>query len=224
MNVTMLIFPRMTQLDLTGPFEVFARYRELKLHLAWKSLEPVADASGLRILPTQTLESCPPADILFVPGGPGQIELMDDDVVLDFLRKQAEGARYITSVCTGSLVLGAAGLLAGYRATSHWASVGQLALFGAIPVETRVIVDRNRVTGAGVTSGIDFALTLCAELFGQERAEQTQLGMEYDPEPPFSGGSPRSARPEITERVTSAMKPFIDKRLAASEKAAARVR
>ena len=140
MNVVMLMYPDMTQLDLTGPLEVFSRFKELTLHLAWKSLEAVRDISGLRLLPTTTLEDCPPADILFVPGGPGQIALMDDAVVLEFLRNQAVGAAYITSVCTGSLVLAAAGLLTGHRATCHWLSLDQLGHFGVEPVSERVVM------------------------------------------------------------------------------------
>ncbi len=129
----------------------------MNLHLIWKTLDPVSDVNGLRVLPTDTLAGSPQPDVLFVPGGPGQISLMEDTGVLDFLRRQASGARYVTSVCTGSLVLAAAGLLTGYRATCHWLSLDQLAYFGAVPVNERVVMDRNRVTGAGVTSGIDFA-------------------------------------------------------------------
>src|ERR1700682_5220438 len=157
MQVVMLLYPRFQQLDLTGPYEVLARFEELNLHLVWKTLDPVSDVNGLRILPTDTLAGSPQADILFVPGGSGQISLAG---VLDFLRRQASGALYMTSVCTGSLVLAAAGLLTGYRATCHWLSLDQLAYFGAVPVRERVVVDRDRVTGAGVTSGIAFALTL----------------------------------------------------------------
>jgi cyclohexyl-isocyanide hydratase len=196
MDVVMLLYPRLTQLDLTGPFEVFGRYPELKLHLAWKSLDPIADGAGLRLLPTVTFADAPQADILFVPGGPGQIDLMMDDEVLGFLRRQAAGASLITSVCTGSLVLAAAGLLTGYRATYHWLSLEQLSYFGTVPVSERVVEDRNRITGAGVTSGIDFALTLAARIFGEDRAKAVQLAMEYDPAPPFVGGSPRSADTE----------------------------
>lgn len=222
MNVTMLLYPKLTQLDLTGPFEVMARYPELELNLVWKDLGPVADASGLSLLPNHTFATCPQADILFVPGGPGQVGLMDDEETLSFLREQAEGARLITSVCTGSLVLAAAGLLKGRKATCHWASLDQLALFDALPVAERVVVDGNLVTGAGVTSGIDFALRLCADLFGEDRARSTQLAMEYDPEPPFTGGSPLTASPELTDTVRQAMAPFIERRRQASLKAAAK--
>ncbi|MCA0319329.1 MAG: DJ-1/PfpI family protein [Proteobacteria bacterium] len=220
MQVVMLAFPRMTQLDLTGPFEVFTRFKELKVDLVWKTADAVADISGLRLLPSKTFADCPPADILFVPGGPGQMDLMEDAETLDFLRRQAAGATWVTSVCTGSLVLAAAGLMTGYRATCHWSSIDQLALFGVEPVAERVVVDRNRVTGAGVTSGIDFGLTLAAMLFGEERARQAQLGMEYDPAPPFAGGTPSTAPKETVEAVTAALASFIAQRRAISERAA----
>lgn len=220
MNVTMLLYPRLTQLDLTGPFEVMARYPELKLHLVWKTADPVRDANGLVLVPTHTFSTCPQADIVFVPGGPGQIELMDDSQTLDFLRDQARTARYVTSVCTGSLVLAAAGLLKRRRATCHWTSLDQLALFGVTPVAERVVIDGDVITGAGVTSGIDFALSLCAYLFGEDRAKMTQLGMEYDPQPPFSGGSPKSASDANLARAMEAIRPFIDQRRRASVAAA----
>jgi cyclohexyl-isocyanide hydratase len=208
MNVVMLLYPKLTQLDLTGPFEVFTRIKGVKIHLAWKTLEPVTDSGGLRLLPTTRFEDCPPADLLFVPGGPGQLSLMEDEQTLAFLRQQASTAATITSVCTGSLVLAAAGLLTGYRATSHWMSLPQLAYFGVEPVTERVVWDRNRVTGAGVTSGIDFALTVVARLYGDARAQEIQLAMEYDPEPPFASGSPASADASVTERVREASAPF----------------
>jgi cyclohexyl-isocyanide hydratase len=220
MHVVMLAFPKMTQLDLTGPFEVFARFKELKIHLVWKTLDPVADASGLRILPTHAFKDSPQADILFVPGGPGQLDLMADTETLDFLKRQAAGAKYVTSVCTGSLVLGAAGLLTGYRATCHWLSLPQLSYFGVEPVAERVVTDRNRVTGAGVTSGIDFALTLCAAIFGEERARLAQLGMEYDPHPPFVGGSPASADSTLVERLRGFSADFQTRRDVAAKAAA----
>jgi cyclohexyl-isocyanide hydratase len=201
MNVVMLLYPRFQQLDLTRPFEVLARFQELKIHLVWKTRDPVRDVNGLKLLPTCTFADCPKAGILFVPGGPGQTSLMEDAEVLAFLRQQAEGADYVTSVCTGSLVLAAAGLLTGYRATCHWLSLDQLGIFGVMPVKERVVTDRNRMTGAGVTSGIDFALTLVASLFGEERAKRTQLAMEYDPKPPFPGRTPASADPQIVESV-----------------------
>jgi cyclohexyl-isocyanide hydratase len=221
MHVVMLLYPRFQQLDLTGPFEVFARFEELNLHLVWKTLHPVIDVNGLRILPTDTLAGSPQADILFVPGGPGQTSLMEDKEVLSFLRRQASDARYVTSVCTGSLVLAAAGLLTGYRAACHWLSLGQLAYFGAVPISERVVIDRNRVTGGGVTSGIDFALTLAACLFGEERTKRAQLAMEYDPKPPFVGGTPASAGPELAASLRAANAAFQKDREAVARRAAA---
>jgi cyclohexyl-isocyanide hydratase len=223
MNIVMLLYPRLTQLDLTGPFEVFTRLPDVTITLAAKSLDPVTDSGGLRLLPTHTLADAPQADILFVPGGPGQLDLMDDTEVLDFLRAQAAGARYVTSVCTGSLVLAAAGLLTGYRATCHWMSLDQLALFGCTPCDDRVVVDRNRVTGGGVTSGIDFALHLAALLFDQDRAERTQLSMEYNPAPPFSSGHPNSADPAMVEATRARASGLQEKRWAAARAAAARL-
>ncbi len=221
MHVAMLLYPRLTQLDLTGPFEVFARFRELELHLVWKTVDPVKDGNGLAILPSTTFADCPQADILFVPGGPGQGALMEDEETLAFLRRQASSARYVTSVCTGSLVLAAAGLLKGHRATCHWLSLPQLALFGVEPVAERVVRDRNRVTGAGVTSGIDFALSLMADIFGEERARKVQLQMEYDPQPPFPGGSPASALPELIAAVTQDAAKFQNAREEIARRAAA---
>ncbi|MGH6795503.1 MAG: DJ-1/PfpI family protein [Methylocella sp.] len=224
MHVVMLLYPRFDQLDLTGPFEVFARFEELNLHLVSKTLDPVTDSGGLRLLPTATFADCPQADILFVPGGAGQISLMEDAGVLDFLRRLASKARYVTSVCTGSLVLAAAGLLTGYRATCHWLSLDQLAYFGVVPVSERVVIDRNRVTGAGVTSGIDFALTLTACLFGEERAKRVQLAMEYDPRPPFAAGTPASAGPELAASLRAANAAFQKERKTVARRAAAALR
>ncbi len=220
MHVLMLAFPGMTQLDLTGPFEVFVRARELKVHVVAKTHDPVVDANGLSIVPTATCGDCPQADILFVPGGPGQLALMGDRETLGFLKAQAQGARYVTSVCTGSLILAAAGLLTGYRATCHWMSLQQLAWFGIEPVSERVVVDRDRITGAGVTSGIDFGLALVAELFGERRAQLIQLSMEYDPKPPFEGGSPRSSDPELVAQLRAFLAPFEAEREAAAQAAA----
>ncbi len=197
-----------------------ARARELKVHVVAKTRDPVIDANGLSILPTATFGDCPQADILFVPGGPGQLAMMSDRETLAFLKAQAQGARYVTSVCTGSLILAAAGLLTGYRATCHWMSLQQLACFGVEPVGERVVVDRNRITGAGVTSGIDFGLTLIAELFGERRAQLIQLSMEYDPKPPFEGGSPRRSDPELVAQLRAFLAPFEAERESAARAAA----
>ena len=194
--VGMLIFPRLTQLDLTGPYEVLARLPNTEIHLVAHTLDPVKTDRGMMIVPTVTYADCPQLDVVMVPGGPGQQDLMEDAVVLEFLQRQASAAKYVTSVCTGSLVLGAAGLLKGKRATCHWAAIDHLKALGAIPVSERVVIDGNIVTGAGVASGIDFALKLAAILEGEEVARQIQLQIEYDPAPPFDSGSPRTAPPE----------------------------
>jgi cyclohexyl-isocyanide hydratase len=201
LHIGMLLFPRLTQLDLTGPFELFHRVPDAQVHLVWKDREPVLAAGGLALQPTTTLGACPPLDVVFVPGGRGQIDLTDDDEVLDFLAAQGRAARYVTSVCTGSLLLGAAGLLDGYDATTHWAYLDFLPAFGARPVKGRVVVDRNRITAGGVTAGIDFGLRVVAELAGEEWARALQLGLEYDPAPPFASGHPDVAEAALVSRV-----------------------
>lgn len=223
MQIGLLLFPKLTQLDLTGPFEVFARMPGATVHLVWKTLDPVTCDRGLRLLPSMTFAGCPQLDVICVPGGPGQIDLMEDDESLDFLRRQAAGAQWVTSVCTGALVLGAAGLLKGYRATTHWASHDQLVLLGAVPVHERWVIDRNRVTGGGVTAGIDFALKLAAEIHGEATARAIQLGIEYAPAPPFDAGLPERAGEAVLARVRPAMAPMIEKRLAATKAAARRL-
>ncbi|MGZ8324365.1 MAG: DJ-1/PfpI family protein [Rhodoplanes sp.] len=199
--VGLLLFPRVTQLDLTGPYEVFARLPNTRVHLVADRLDPVETDRGLVILPSVAYATCPQLDVIMVPGGPGQQDLMDDPRTLEFLREQAAKAAYVTSVCTGSLVLGAAGLLKGRRATCHWAAIDLLAHLGAIPTHERVVVDGNVVTGAGVASGIDFALALAALLEDEAAARDTQLQIEYDPAPPFDSGSPRTAAPELVDRL-----------------------
>ena len=199
LNIGFLLFPRLTQLDLTGPYEVLSRLPGARVRLVWKTLEPVRADTGIGLLPDTTLAECPPLDLVCVPGGPGVAALMEDAEVLDFLRRQAAGARYVTSVCTGALVLGAAGLLRGKRATTHWASHDFLAALGATPVEGRVVRDGALFTGGGVTAGIDFALTIAAEIAGPEAAQAIQLHIEYAPAPPFASGSPRTASPAVLE-------------------------
>jgi len=221
LQIGILLFPNVTQLDATGPAQVLCRAPGAKLHMIWKTLDPIATDAGFSILPTTTFADCPQLDVICVPGGGGQVALMDDQETLAFLRKQAEGARYVTSVCTGALVLGAAGLLKGYRSTCHWASHDLLAAFGAIPVAERVVRDRNRMSGGGVTSGIDFGLTLLAEIAGEDVARSVQLSLEYDPQPPFQSGSPEKAGTERVQRVREAMGPMLERRQKANEKAAA---
>jgi cyclohexyl-isocyanide hydratase len=199
--IGLLLFPNLTQLDLTGPFEVFAKLPGADVRLIWKTLEPVRAETGMRILPDTTLADCPPLDVIVVPGGPGVGALMEDPEVLGFLRRQSAWVRFLGSVCTGSLVLGAAGLLRGKQATSHWGARDLLAQFGAIPTEGRVVRDGNLMTGGGVTAGIDFALTMVAELAGKEAAESIQLAIEYAPAPPFDAGTPESAPPAVLAAV-----------------------
>ncbi len=222
-SVGLLLFPRLTQLDLTGPFEVFNRAPGAKVHLIWKSLDPVTSDTGLTMMPTATFADCPPLDVICVPGGPGVAELMEDEAVLDFLRQQAASAKYVTSVCTGSMVLGAAGLLKGKRATSHWMSRPMLAALGATAVAERIVTDGNTITGGGVTAGIDFALTIVGREFGQHAAEEVQLFIEYDPQPPFSSGSPRTADPALVEAATAASAERQRARRAIVARAAARL-
>ena len=206
-HIGMLLFPGLTQLDLTGPFEVLHRIPDAKVHLLWKTTDPVVADSGLGLVPSMAFADCPPLDVVFVPGGNGQLALMRDEVVLGFLRAHGERARYVTSVCTGSLLLGAAGLLAGYRAATHWAFVDLLAAFGAIHAPGRVVVDRNRITGGGVTAGIDFALRLVAELAGEPAARAIELGLEYNPTPPFHCGHPGLADPALVAQVRRRLRP-----------------
>src|SRR6202023_1374946 len=175
LQIGLVIFPRVTQLDMTGPLQVFSSLPGAKVHLIWKRIEPVASTCVLTLTPTTTFADCPQLDVICVPGGVGTDDMVNDEEMLEFLRRQAVGAKYVTSVCTGSLVLGAAGLLKGYRATTHWSAMDHLAPFGAVPAKTRVCVDRNRVTGGGVTAGIDFALTLVSIMVNRQTAEAIQL-------------------------------------------------
>lgn len=200
-QIGILIFPRVQQLDLTGPYEVLASLPGTAMHLVARSLEPVRSATGLMLTPTTTFQDCPRLDVVCVPGGAGINPLLRDAETLDFLRHQAADARYITSVCTGALVLGAAGLLQGRRAATHWNAMDMLPVFGAIPVHQRVVRDGNVITGGGVTAGIDFALTLVAELAGQAAAEAVQLNLEYAPAPPFNAGLPDTAPTDVVTAV-----------------------
>lgn len=199
--VGILVFPKVQQLDLTGPYEVFASIPGADVRLIWKDLAPIVSATGLVLIPDTEMGRCPQLDVLCVPGGVGVNALMEDATVLDFLRRQSEGARFVTSVCTGALVLAAAGLLDGRRATTHWASHDFLARLGAVPVQARVVTDGKFTSGGGVTAGIDMALTIAAELVGQPQAEAIQLNLEYAPEPPFDAGGPETATAEVVAAV-----------------------
>lgn len=226
-DVVMPVFPGLTALDLIGPYEVFARVRGVRVHFAWKTLEPVTASvttpPGVTLVPTHRYADVERADLVCVPGGPGHIAQMEDADTLAFLRRVSGSARWITSVCTGSLILGAAGLLRGYRATTHWGSMDALAAFGAEAVAERVVVDRDRITGGGVTSGIDFALEVLRRLWGERTAQLAQLGLEYDPAPPVNAGSPRSAPPELLAQMRTLMEPYRARQADAVARAAARL-
>jgi cyclohexyl-isocyanide hydratase len=201
-NIGFVLFPNVTQLDLTGPLQVLHRLPEACAHIAAKSLKPVATDCGLGLVPTTTFAACEPLDLLCVPGGFGVSGAIADADTIDFVRRQAARAKYVTSVCTGAFVLGVAGLLRGRRATTHWAYTDLLSLVGAVHAQARVVRDGNIFTGAGVTAGIDFALSVAAEVAGSEAAERIQLSLEYDPAPPFTAGNPRLATASVRERVS----------------------
>ncbi|BAI71213.1 hypothetical protein AZL_005750 [Azospirillum sp. B510] len=223
LNFGLLLFPDVTQLDLTGPYEVLARVPGASLHLLWKDRTPVRSDMGLSILPTTTLADCPVLDLLLVPGGPGVHALMVDELVLDFIAGRASSVRWLVGICTGTLVLGAAGLLQGRRAGTHWNSRHYLPRFGAEPSDRRVEVDGALFTGGGVTAGIDVALRVAAEIGGDELAQLIQLGIEYDPEPPFDAGTPGKAGEALTNRLLSRMAPRMAERDAAVEAATRRL-
>lgn len=221
--IGMVLFPNFTHLDLTGPFEVFGRIPKARVVAVAAGLEAVTSDTGLRVLPDVSFAAAPACDVLCVPGGPGVNPMLEDDDLLGFLKAQAEQARYVTSVCTGSLLLGAAGLLRGYRASTHWLSMDLLALFGAVPVRERVVIDRNRITGGGVTAGIDFGLVVAAAIAGDEVAQQIQLMLEYDPAPPFDAGSPLRAPAEVVAAVRRQGAQYLDARTVIAARAAARL-
>ncbi|OUE07734.1 Isonitrile hydratase [Clavibacter michiganensis] len=201
LRIVALVFPHVTQLDLTGPLQVLSRLPGAVVDVAWHRIEPVPTDSGFSLLPTTTLADAPPADVLLVPGGRGAFEAMEDPEVVAFVERQATTARHVLGVCTGAFVLGAAGLLRGRRATTHWASHPLLEPLGATPVAERVVRDGTLITGGGVTSGIDAALVLAAEIAGDAEARSIQLTLEYDPQPPFDAGHPSrpGADPEQVE-------------------------
>ena len=224
LQIGLLIFPKVTQLDFTGPLQVFSSVPGANVHLIWKRMEPVPSDSVMVLTPTVTFADCPQLDVICVPGGAGSDDMVNDEEMLDFLCRQAVGAKYITSVCTGSLVLGAAGLLRGYRAATHWTATEFLEPFGAIPERTRVCVDRNRITGGGVTAGIDFALTLVSHLVDRKTAEAIQLRLEYNPAPPFNAGSPETAPSDVLALVNERVASSKGRRAEAVARAAARLK
>jgi putative intracellular protease/amidase len=209
-QIAMLMYPGMTVMDLIGPQSMFGALMGAKIYLVAKTLEPVTSDAGVTIVPDATFDSCPrDLTVLFAPGGTdGTIAAASDPATLAFIRDRGARAKYVTSVCSGSLILGAAGLLTGYKATSHWSVRHVLATYGAIPTEARVVRDRNRITGGGVTAGIDFGLMMLAELRDRVYAECTQLVAEYDPEPPFNAGSLKTAPPAVKTAMKELLASF----------------
>jgi cyclohexyl-isocyanide hydratase len=222
LQIGMVIFPGMTALDFSAPLDVFARLPGAQVHILAKTLDPVKTDIGFLEMPTMTLASAPKLDLLFIGGGPGVTSLMEDEEVLHFFTAHAPLAQWVTSVCTGALVLGAAGLLRGYKAATHWAAMEVLPLLGAEPANERVVIDRNRITGGGVTAGLDFGLAVAAQLYGAGTAQAMQLAMEYDPHPPFDTGSPRSAPADLVAHVREKLRPVTQARLAAAHRVALR--
>ena len=223
MKIGILIFDEITQLDAMGPWEVFARIPGAKVLLVAKKKRPVAAQFGLTLVPHTDIRRCPKLDILCVPGGSGVNGLLLDDAILAFVRRQARHARYVTSVCTGSLVLGAAGLLRGRRAACHWLSLALLAHFGAKPSSRRIVRDGRFITAGGVTSGIDFGLQLAAVIAGRAQARKIQLMIQYDPQPPFRSGTPRQAGRALTNAIIRRQRAFQAQRAALVREAAARM-
>ncbi|MGH8810431.1 MAG: DJ-1/PfpI family protein [Advenella sp.] len=212
-KIAMLVYSGMTVMDLVGPHCMFGGLMGAKIHIVAKSLSPVTTDAGMVIVPDTTFDSCPKdLTVLFTPGGTdGTLAAASDPETLEFMADRGARAKYVTSVCSGSLILGAAGLLKGYKATSHWSCRQALAGFGAIPTEARVVRDRNRITGAGVTAGLDFGLTMIAEMRDQVYAECSQLMSEYDPEPPFNAGSIRTAPSDVKKAMIGLVADFSKK-------------
>jgi cyclohexyl-isocyanide hydratase len=223
LTIGSLAFDGLDQIDLTGPFEVLSRIPNVTHRIYAPTSAPVRDMQGLRIVPDATLADAPQLDILHVPGGRGQQALMEDEAVLGWLRSQAAGARKVFSVCTGALLLGGAGLLRGRRATTHWNSFHLLPLFGATAVDERVVVDGDWIFAAGVTSGIDGALRLAAEVRGVPVAQRIQLDMAYAPEPPFSSGTPQTAPAEVLAAARAAVAELAAQRQVSARRVAARL-
>jgi cyclohexyl-isocyanide hydratase len=218
-----LMYDGMDQIDLTGPFEALSRLPDSTYQIYAKTAAPVRDLNGLRLIPDAVLTAAPQLDVLHVPGGLGQETLMEDQEVLAWNQKQAAGSRYILSVCTGALLYGAAGLLKGRRATTHWSALHLLPFFGAIPVNERVVVDTKYVFAAGVTAGIDGALRLAAELRGDEVAQAIQLDLVYAPEPPFNSGTPERAPPAVLARARQSYREITAQREETARRVAARL-
>ncbi len=221
LKIGAIVFDDMDQIDFTGPFEVLASLSNVTYTIYGLTLDPVRDCHGLRLLPDALIEDASQLDVLHVPGGPGQQDHMDNQRLLTWLRRQASGARCTLSVCTGALLLGAAGLLHGRRSTTHWASLDILQIFGATAVDERVVTDGSFVFAAGVTAGIDAALMVAAELRGLDEAQAVQLSIQYAPEPPFSSGTPETAPPQVLETVADRGRPLRERRIQTARRIAA---
>ena len=220
-QIGLVIYPQMTQLDILGPHQVFTSMPNTQVHILWKTKEPVTSAEGLTIVPTTTFADCPTLDVLCIGGGDmGQVEMMRERELLEFLALQGKKAKYVTSVCTGSLIIAAAGLLQGYRAATHWLLRDHLAMLGVEVGTERVVVDRSRITGGGVTAGIDFGLVVAAKLCGEETAKTIQLVLEYNPAPPFNAGSPETAGEILVDRVKKSAKGIMQASLAQTKETA----
>jgi len=223
LTVGLVLFPNVTQLDLTAPYEVFSRMPDTKVAVIASTRVPVRTEWGLTIVPDASFGDAPELDVLCVPGSWGVNAMLEDRAILSFIRERGRNARYVTSVCSGSLLLGAAGLLRGYRATTHWMSLDLLSLLGAEPVRHRVVRDGNRITGAGVTAGIDFGLAVAAELFGPATAQRIQLAIEYSPAPPFDSGAPDTAPDDVCRALRRDSSDALQRRRALVEAAARRL-
>lgn len=215
-TIGLVFYPGMTSLDIIGPQQVFSGLPNVQIYRIWKTLDPVKTDDGMTVSPDTTFDSCPPLDVICIGGGIGQASIEDDPELLAFLRKQGDTAKFVTSVCGGSQFLAKAGLLEGYRAATHWAARPQLAALGVEVGTERVVIDRNRITGGGVTAGIDFGLTIASILYGKETAKIVQLLLEYDPAPPFDVGSPEKAGSELVNKAVSFMQEMSSLELAKS--------
>jgi cyclohexyl-isocyanide hydratase len=223
LQVGSLLFEGIDQIDVTGPFEVFSRLPNSTFRLFATTTSPLRDVRGLRLMADALLSDAPPLDVLHVPGGPGQEALMENEEVLDWIRQQAAAARCVFSVCTGRLICGAAGLIRGRRATTHWSAFDLLPFFGALPVNERVVMDSNWVFAAGVTAGIDGALMVAANLRGQKVAQVIQLGMAYAPVPPFQSGTPETAPPDVLAEAQHSGRMLAARRLETARRVATRL-
>lgn len=213
LSIGMLLFPGLTVLDFTGPYDVFIRAECFEVYIVSENTALIKAEGGMSVKADYSFDECPRIDILFVPGGKGITPLLTNKTYHAFLQKQASGAQYITAVCTGSLLLAASGLLSGYKATTHWRSLKLLGMFGVEAIEQRLVIDRNRITGGGITAGIDFGLLLTALIGGENTAKMVQLLLEYSPEPPFQSGLPKTAEPHILEMAMGITQPLFEARL-----------